>query len=422
MNILKSIGLSLILVAFCTSARADEDPFRTDINPALLYYQALILAPTFEKTNSDYLFDNEWRGQHLTERFGELVSRGDQEFKVIRHAAQAKVPCDFGIDLSAGPMALLPHLARFKAVANLARLRAMWELQNGHPDAARDDLLGAFALAHNLGHDGTLISVLVQIAIENIVCSTVAENWYQFPPETLKQLADGFDAAPARGTIGAAIPTEKNFGDWLVAGIRKIRDQNPGNEAKIMQGIKERFGIINQTESDTNNDSIFNQAIKAGGGTVDGLINLINEVKPFYDRAAVVMSLPFSEYSTQMEQLTNEMENANNPILRSFFPAVGKSRTKEFSNMVRLAMVRAAVEYRLNGEAGLNNVMDPCGTGPFTLERFVFEGVDRGFKLTSTYDGRGFPEAMIFIEKDGPPFQANYKNVGQPVPMKAIKE
>ena len=76
-------------------------------------------------------------------------------------------------------------------------------------------------------------------------------------------------------------------------------------------------------------------------------------------------------------------------------------------------MVRAAVEYKLHREPGLKSVMDPCGQGPFAFEQFVFQGVDRGFELKSDYDGRGFQEALIFVEKDGPPFQVNGKNAGQ---------
>src|SRR5207247_5457799 len=149
-------------------------------------------------------------------RFGELLARYDNQFKLVRQAAQATVPCDWGIDLSPGPATLLPHLARCKAMAQAARLRAMWSLQNGQQAEARDDLLAAFALGRNSARDGVLIAALVQIAVENIVCATVAENWHQFTPEILKQLADGFAAAPPRVTMAACIPMEKSsFPGWL---------------------------------------------------------------------------------------------------------------------------------------------------------------------------------------------------------------
>src|SRR5437762_967114 len=151
--------------------------------------------------------------------------------------------------MSPGPATLLPHLAKVKGITQATRLRVLWLLQNGRQADARDDLLAAFALGRNSCRDGTLISALVQIAVENIVCSTVAENFHMFSPETLKQLVDGFDAAPPRGTMAACIPTEKVFfHDWLVGKILELQKDNPGNDAKVMAGIRELLAAIEGPE------------------------------------------------------------------------------------------------------------------------------------------------------------------------------
>jgi hypothetical protein len=78
-------------------------------------------------------------------------------------------------------------------------------------------------------------------------------------------------------------------------------------------------------------------------------------------------------------------------------------------------MVRAAVEYKLHGDSGFQSVADPCGQGPFVLRRFVFQGVDRGFQLTSALDAGGFKQSLIFVEKDGDPFQVDGPHVGQAI-------
>jgi len=95
------------------------------------------------------------------------------------------------------------------------------------------------------------------------------------------------------------------------------------------------------------------------------------------------------------------------------FSAWEKCRAKEFTVLVRLAMVRAAAEYKLQGEAGLRSVLDPYTQSPFAFQRFSFEGVDRGFELKSAYAGKGTPELLIFVEKDGRPFSVS------PVPAKS---
>ena len=139
-------------------------------------------------------------------------------------------------------------------------------------------------------------------------------------------------------------------------------------------------------------------------------------VSPVDERLALILALPHAEYGEPMSQFMEEVRNSPNPFVVNTLPALEKVRPKEFAVLAQLAMVRAAVEYKLHGEPGLKSVTDPFGQGPFAFDRFTFEGVDRGFALKSAYAGRGFPETLIFVEKDGPPFAVNWKNAGQVAP------
>jgi hypothetical protein len=420
MKTLKSIFPPLlIMTAAIVGARGEQ--FRTDINPAQLYYQAFIVSPDLGQADRDFFNTNAWRGRQLPERFGELIARYDDQLRLVRQAAHSTVPCDWGIDFSLGPATWIPHLPRSKQVAQKARLRAMWDLQQARPAEACDDLLAVFALARNTSRDGTVISVLVQFAIENIALFTVAENFHQFSPEALKQLVDGLETAPARGTVAACMPTEKScLQDWMLRKIAELRKANPGNDAKVMQGIREAIpSFENQGQIETD---VWERLDKASGGTSDGVINLLHERERVYQRLTKIMVLPHSDYEDQIKQFTVEIQKSPNPFVSQTFPALEKSRQKEFANIVALAMVRAAVEYKLHGEPGLKSVTDPCGKGPFAFQRFVFEGVDRGFKLTSAYDGRGSPEVLIFVEKDGPPFKVYWKFAGQALLKSSVQE
>jgi hypothetical protein len=181
MNSVKSVPL-FIVVALATLPAIAADDFRTDINPALLYHQAFSITPELSPDDHQYLFTKDWRGRKLDERFGKLVSRYDNMFKLLRRAARAKVPCDWGIDLSDGPEAMLPQLARAKSATQAACLRARYALQQGKEAKRADDLIAAFVLGRNVSKDTILISALVQIAIENIVTSFIADNFYRFTP------------------------------------------------------------------------------------------------------------------------------------------------------------------------------------------------------------------------------------------------
>jgi hypothetical protein len=419
---MKTNCLSLLL---CTvAAGLPGASLRTDINPAMQYYQAYILAPDLPQADRDFLFVTEWRGQKLPERFGELVARYDNQFKLVRQAAQATVACDWGVDMTPGPFTLLPHLARNKAIAQASRCRVMWDLQQGRPGEARDDLLAAFALARNTSRDGTLIAALVQIAMEDILCSIVAENYHRFSPEQLQQLAEGFDAAPARGTMAACISAEKAFFyQWLLAKVQELQRANPDHDAKVMAGIQELIGLMRGSGDSFDPEDLTNhwsQVTKVCGGTSAGVLRLLREMEPLYQKLGAIMALPLPEYESPMREFNAEikaiMQKGSNPFVSEFFPALENCRSKEFAVLAELAMLRAAVEFKLHGAAGMEKVKDPCGSGPFVWRRFEFRGEDRGFELKSAYNGRGFPIRLIFVESDGAPFSVSGKDAGRALP------
>ncbi len=415
-TIMKTTKFTCLALLILTLPAARGEPFRTDINPAMLYYQAFLAASDLSPADHDYLFTNQWQGQKLPAQFGELISQSDGEFKLVRQAAHTTVPCDWGIDWSAGPYTLLPHLSRVKATVQMAQLRAIWDLQNDRQADARDDLLAAYTLARNGSRDNSLIAVLVQFASETIVHCTVAANFGRFSPETLKALVDGFDAAPPRGTMANAVATTEAhcFSDWVESRTSELRKKYPGNDAKVLDSFRDVFEDWGGGQPDTN---AWPRIVKAAGGTSEGFLQLVREMQPMFSRVATIGALPKPEYDDQIKLFYADIHKSSNPLVEYIFPDFQKARSREFSALTDSAMVRAAVEYKLHGEAGLQSVKDPYGNGPFQFQRFVFQGVDRGFELKSAYAGRGYPEAMIFVEKDGPPFYVNGgpQRIGKPV-------
>src|SRR5215813_11777987 len=169
----------VVLAGSLASRAATELDFRTDINPALLYFQAYQYMPQLSEVDRKHLFDNATAGAWpnlFDEHKSGLLKQYDNSFKGLHRARFARVPCDWGYDLSDGPEALLPGLAPAKGLAQAARLRAMVALDANNFAAALDDLQGALVLGRNLSRDHILISALVQIAIENILSSVAMEN------------------------------------------------------------------------------------------------------------------------------------------------------------------------------------------------------------------------------------------------------
>jgi hypothetical protein len=146
------------------------------------------------------------------------------------------------------------------------------------------------------------------------------------------------------------------------------------------------------------------------------VIRLLEERQPVYEQLIKVMALPFPEYNAQIASVADAMDKSPNPFVRMTAPSIIRARNREFRIEVARAMVRAALEYKVNGMAAFQAVQDPCGQGPFAFERFRLNGTDRGFLLRSVYDydGSGKPEVMIFVETAGPAFRANGPRAGEP--------
>lgn len=417
---MKKLAAVLAIAFSLASGRAapgavDMGP-RTDINPALLYWQAAAVLP--DRADQDHLFTNEWRGRTLDAPFEAQIATYDNAFKLLRQAARQTAPCDWGYDLTQGPELLLPGLAKAKLLAQAARLRVRWHLEHDRPVDARDDLLAAFVLARQVSRDGILISALVQIAIENILASGIAENWFRLSPETLQQILDGIAAAPARGTIRECVAAERiSFKDWHARRIQEYR-ATARDEAEAMERSREllRAVLSGGGEPPDRGSPTPEAIIASAGGTTEGLLRQLNELDALYDEAASLMSVPYDRFLPEIRIFNEKVANHPNLFVHVFFPVFEKCRLKEFAVQTKMAMLRAAFEYRRSGQAGLDQVQDPVFNEPFQFGRFEFNGVDRGFQLVSRFRyADDWNASLIFVENEGPAFYLDGKNAGKPV-------
>jgi hypothetical protein len=292
-----------------------------------------------------------------------------------------------------------------------------WHLENGRLDDARDDFLAAYVLARQTSRGSVLIGALVQFAMENILVSSVAENWFRFSPETLQQVMDGMAAAPARGTIVECIATERvAFRDWLARKIHGFQaDSRDEPEAlEKVRGLMHSF-MDPAESSESPATPTPEQIIESAGGTTAGLLRQLQELDALYDQAAALMTVPYVQFVPGIAAFTEKLEKNPNLMVQVFFPAFEKCRLKEFSIEEKTAILWAAFEYRRTGESALSVVPDPLFNEPFQFRRFQFEGADRGFELRSRLNVGEVPISMIFLEQDGPAFYLDGPNAGKKV-------
>ena len=156
-TIMKTTKFTCLALLILTLPAARGEPFRTDINPALLYYQAFLLAPEpMSDADWDYLGRKPGRNKSSRNDSARFVAGYDNEFKLVREAAQQKVPCDWGIDLSRRSrhacFLIWPAPRRWPRRRSCARCGIC---SMADQTGARDDLLAAFVLGRNVARDGT---------------------------------------------------------------------------------------------------------------------------------------------------------------------------------------------------------------------------------------------------------------------------
>jgi len=79
----------LFAVATATWSSAAER-FRTDINPALLYHQGLLMVPQFAEADRKYLFETDWRNTVQDQRCNDLTASYRKVFKMLGRAAASQ--------------------------------------------------------------------------------------------------------------------------------------------------------------------------------------------------------------------------------------------------------------------------------------------------------------------------------------------
>src|SRR5262245_16889379 len=178
-SIIASACLGLLLVSGATAARqsappaalADRTQFEDTPNAALVYWRAWSLGPADfgEKTKS--LFD----AAKPVDPRGELATYLRENATLVTNiiAATRRPDCDFGIDYSAGFMAMMPHLAKLRDSARLLAADARLAAAEGRADDAAQRTAAIYRMARQPLNDRLMISSLVGSAIAGLGHSTV---------------------------------------------------------------------------------------------------------------------------------------------------------------------------------------------------------------------------------------------------------
>lgn len=386
------------------------EPHRTDINPALLYWQSIVLTPVLSAEDRTYLSTNEIDGGPLTERLKNLTTSYNTAFRVIQQAALQTVPCDWGYDLTYGPTLLLPGLGKAKHFAQVEKFRFRAHLENHSASDAVQEWLAVRAFSHRLATDGTLISRLVQIAMDSIQLTTLAENWFRLDEASLRALQRGIENSPRGGTIAESFAFERTMmRDWFLQQIELIfkSTEDPGQRQKL---ILQRLQELSSDEDRGMPEKFF----AAAHGKTENILPLLRQLDPLYDEAIQLLAMPYDEFARHIPGFEATLQTNANPFVKLVFPQVQRARAKEFTGQTLEAILKAALARRLDGAAAFKAIVSPLTGKPFEVKPVESVGKSRGFLIRSGDPEKDPNRAQIFLESDGPPMRLRGPRVGIP--------
>jgi hypothetical protein len=360
---------------------------RTNINPGLLYWQAFGAMPKLEDADRKKLDEftdqlTSWsRGSNgswavkLPPEGDALLKRYDRSLRLLHQARLSTTPCDWGADLADGPEMLVPDTRGLRELTKASLLKAAVQLQAGRFDESVDTLLSCVTLARQFAKDGTLVSVMLQQAVEGQFVDYLGAELGRYPAAAIGRLQQGLTQLPARVPVSIGAESERSFQRWMLGQVDLQVEHWPNDSGKAYRGSRDI--VIELFGGDSPHDKEAVTAVDAAsGGSVEGLRSLLHDLGSFYDEGQTLAVAGPDSVSQVAAALEQHVEASTNPIARMVIPNFGRARLRELSNLSRWAMMEASVAEVSGGDAALLAIRDPLSREPFqvtTLEPGVVE-------------------------------------------------
>jgi hypothetical protein len=365
---LRAVSLAMTILVLArpgTPAFADND---LGANAALKYWQGFATLPTFSDADAQKLH-LEYLTMPLDGKAREMVAKADYSLKMLQYGA-AQAECNWALAMEEGVYALLPYVPASRVLTSLSFIHARMHMEEGHRDAAIDDIVSALTLGRHVSVDGSLIAVLVGYAIEQRAQETLALYLVQLDAASIQKLKTRLDRLPAGAGPADGLKIEEATLEWF---IRKVKEKHGKDELVAFLG---ELSKVSDTRDDKGQGSEF---LEECGGTTDGVVRFAEELRPFYGRAAKMLDLPMDRFVDEWNR--ESAKGTANPVFQRLFPAIAKVRESQARHDVRRALLDAAIDIRLKGADAQKDHLDPLAGKP--LEYTEFDG---GFELRLKLD------------------------------------
>jgi hypothetical protein len=356
---------------------AQTAPRQTSNNAALRYWQAFAHTPELNEERQKSLAAALAPDGKLSDEHVKLLEESRDALLYLRRGAALK-ECDWGLHYEDGPYLLLPQLVRSRNLGRLAALRTRHRIEQVDGKGAVEDTLDALTLARHAGADGTMVSYLVQLAIEQVAMESLAAGMAGLDPAALDAVAKRLESLPPGGSLVATTRTEKeSFFDWARTRLRAMKDDEPWQET-ILKPLGDQSGALEQ-------------AIQTAGGTRQGVLEQLDAFAPYYGEVAKILPLPRDQFLARHKELRAGVDK--NPIGKLIVPAYEMAYERDQAGRTRMTMLKAALAAVRQGPDAVKAFKDAAGNP------IEYRKTDAGFELRSPLTDRENKPVVLRVGK-----------------------
>jgi hypothetical protein len=357
-------------------ARSQEAP-----NAAGIYWIAFAAFPTLTADESKLLADavastTPPRAEEITP----LVARWRTALHEL-HRARAVLPCDWQLDVEAGPNLLLSHLQKARELSRVALVRARLRFAAGETDAAVSDVLDVFKLARDCGSSPVLIAWLVDVAIEKMATDVLAAHLPMLKPEQLTRLEAALLALPPSSSLVDCVAYEKRlFGGWLTRTIEAEIARHKDSEAAVT-AIVAAIGLEADLQPKPDDEAGKRKAEFIKAFTQDDLRESLRRLHADYYLLTRIVAMRGTDRDNAMTRLEADLKTAAQPATKedalryfsaSLLPTVKNVMAREDELAVRRELLIQAVRVQREGPSALK---------PFQGKPIEYQQTPIGFDL-----------------------------------------
>lgn len=375
-----------------------KEVWGTTPNAAVIYWQAFSAMPELGEAESKlYAEAVEGKVAASAPELQPILARYTTALAEMYRAGTVQ-PCDWNLDINAGPGLLLPHLQKARELARAATLRAGARFETGKVDQAIDDVFATLTMGRAGDANPTLISMLVYVAIERGVTDALAKNLKTLDREQLDRVADMLASLPAPATIDECMRWEERiFVDWfdrkVKAAIAESGDKENGY--KLLEKIVVDLGMEFPPKTADGDGKGQDAPQWLRDITPQEILGSIGQLRADYRQIRELLKdeQGRTEAIAKFEaELKRRSEKGSDIERRQYYfsglalPALSNVCKRIDERTERLRLLGLAVEYRRSGDKGLEGV-----------DGIDFEKFEGGFQIRS----RRVDGAQVTVGKRG---------------------